>query len=729
MWEHPGVYYYIFPTYSQAKKVIWDSITNDGLRILDYFPEELVTQKNSQEMKIRMESKNGSESLFQLVGSDNYDCFDSKTEILTERGWKFFKDVDKADRVATLNQKTHDFEWQTPTNHVEYDFDGDLYCIKNSSVDFAVTPNHRFYVKSGKGFYKFKKISDPTIRHDRVPSQCVWKGEAPKDILGYDASLFMSFLGLYIAEGSTFSNDKCYRVMISQTKPEVRTEIKSILYQMQLNYVETDNGFNIENKKLWEYLTPLGLQPTRYIPKEVLNFNKHLLHILFEYLVLGDGHRCDIYVAYYSTSKILIDQVQEIVIKLGLSGNVRTKHKKGYTSYNRGRKVVAQKDLYEITVRFSKNKRFHGSSNKPYIHTKPYKGKVYCVSVPNQIIKVRRNGFEIWSGNSLMGTNPRGVVFSEYSLQDPRAYQYIRPILTANRGWALFISTPRGKNHLWTLAELAQRSPDWFYIKLTVEDTGHIPMTEIEKERSEGLMSEDMIQQEYFTSFDMGIEGSYYSKYIDQLKRDKRVGDVPWENGFQVHTAWDIGVRDSTCIIFFQVIGQTIRIIDCYEKSKVGLEHYANIIKGKPYTYGRHIAPHDIAVKEWGSGMTRIEKAKELGINFITADNIEIADGIEACRSLFSKIWIDENKCASLIKALQNYRQEYDIKKQIYQPRPLHDWSSHFADTFRYLAVSLPKTRDGLSPEGLEQRYQTARFGNQGNLPHIFRDSQLGGVR
>jgi len=80
-----------------------------------------------------------------------------------------------------------------------------------------------------------------------------------------------------------------------------------------------------------------------------------------------------------------------------------------------------------------------------------------------------------------MGTNPRGVVFSEYSLQDPRAYQYIRPILTANRGWALFISTPRGKNHLWTLAELAQRSPDWFYIKLTVEDTGHIPMTEIEK--------------------------------------------------------------------------------------------------------------------------------------------------------------------------------------------------------------------------------------------------------
>jgi len=294
--------------------------------------------------------------------------------------------------------------------------------------------------------------------------------------------------------------------------------------------------------------------------------------------------------------------------------------------------------------------------------------------------------------DSLMGTNPRGCVFSEYALQDTMAYKYIRPILTANGGWALFISTPRGKNHLWEIAQLAQNSPDWFYYKLTVDETQHIPFEEIEKEKREGLMSEDLIQQEFYTSFEMGVEGSYYAKYIDKMKRENKIGDVPWENGFKVHTAWDIGVRDHTCIIFFQTIGQTIRIIDCYENSKHGIEHYAEILENKPYIYGTHIAPHDIRVKEWGSGITRFEKARQLGIKFTVADNLEIPDGIEAVRSLFSKLWIDEVKCKALLIALENYRQEYDHKKKVYKPRPLHDFASHFC----FVGETQISTSDGL---------------------------------
>ncbi len=324
--------------------------------------------------------------------------------------------------------------------------------------------------------------------------------------------------------------------------------------------------------------------------------------------------------------------------------------------------------------------------------------------------------------DSLMGTNPQGVVFSEYALQDPRAYQYIRPILTANDGWALFISTPRGKNHLWELYQIAQESPEWFCYKLTLDDTDHIPLSEIEKERQEGIMSEDLIQQEYYTSFTMGVEGSYYAKYLDRMRVKGQIGTVPWENGFKVHTSWDIGTRDSTTIIFFQVIGQAVRIIDCYEKNKEGLEHYVKILEQKPYSYGKHIAPHDIAVKEWGSGLSRIEKARQLGIKFITASNISIEDGIESARSAFSKIWIDEINCKPLIKALESYRQEFDHKRKIYKGQPLHDWSSHFADCFRYLCVSLPKTRDGLTAEELEKRYQEAMYGDQGKLPSIFRD-------
>lgn len=325
--------------------------------------------------------------------------------------------------------------------------------------------------------------------------------------------------------------------------------------------------------------------------------------------------------------------------------------------------------------------------------------------------------------DSLMGTNPQGCVFSEYALQDPRAYQFIRPILTANNGWALFITTPRGKNHLWEMYNIALSSPEWFAYKLTVDDTKHISQEAIDRERADGLMSEDLIQQEYYTSFTLGVEGSYYSKYIDRMKLNGQIGIVPWESCAKVHTAWDIGVRDSTSIIFFQVIGQTVRIIDCYEKSKEGLEHYIGVINSKPYLYGRHIAPHDIRVKEFGSGMTRIEKAKQLGINFVVSNEVSIMDGIESCRSAFSKIWIDEVKCATLIKSLENYRQEYDAKKKVYKSVPLHDIYSHFCDSFRYLCVSLSKVRDGLSPEDLDKRYNEAMYGDTSrNMPNFFRD-------
>lgn len=326
--------------------------------------------------------------------------------------------------------------------------------------------------------------------------------------------------------------------------------------------------------------------------------------------------------------------------------------------------------------------------------------------------------------DSLVGTNPAAIIFSEYALQDPRAYQYLRPILLASDGWALFVSTPRGKhNHLWELWNIASESPDWYAYKLSVEDTKHISLDEIEKERQEGLMSEDMIFQEYFCSFDMGIEGAYYTKYLDRMRLENRIGGVPWENGFKVHTAWDIGVRDSTAIIFFQTIGQTIRIIDYYEHSKEGLEHYVQVLRNKPYVYGRHIAPHDIKVKEFGTGITRLEKARQLGISFTLASDLSIVDGIEAVRTTLGKVWIDETKCINLVKALESYRQEYDAKRKIYKDHPLHDFSSHGADAMRYLAVSISKTRDGSTPEELNRRYLRAMYGDEINMPGPFRDT------
>lgn len=324
---------------------------------------------------------------------------------------------------------------------------------------------------------------------------------------------------------------------------------------------------------------------------------------------------------------------------------------------------------------------------------------------------------------TLVGTNPRGIVFSEYALQDPRAYQFSIPILRANNGWAVFITTPRGKNHLWELWNIAQHNKEnWFSYMLTVEDTQHVSVHDIRKEIASGELSEDLAQQEYYCSFDVGVEGSYYSKYLDRMRVKGQIGDVPWEPSFKVHSAWDIGVRDSTTIIMFQTVGQVVRIIDSYENSKVGLEHYIKVLQQKPYQWGKHIAPHDIKVREFGTGMTRIEKARQLGIYFTLAPDVSIEDGIESVRSALSKIWIDEKQNSTLLKALENYRQEYDAKKKVYKSAPLHDFSSHFADAMRYLCISLPKTRDGLSPEELEQRYQDAVMGTNSRMPAVFRD-------
>lgn len=325
--------------------------------------------------------------------------------------------------------------------------------------------------------------------------------------------------------------------------------------------------------------------------------------------------------------------------------------------------------------------------------------------------------------DSLVGTNARGCVFSEYALQDPRAYQYLRPVLTAIDGWAVFLSTPRGRsNHLWDLWQVAQHSPDWFAYLMTVEQTRHIPLHEIEREKANGEMSEDLIMQEYYCSFEMGIEGAYYTKYIDRLRIKGQLGIVPWEPQFPVHTAWDLGVRDQTVIIFYQVIGATIHIIDVYENSKVGLEHYIQVLKQKDYTYGRHMAPHDIKVMEFGSGLTRIEKARQLGISFTICPNVPIQDGIEAVRSNLPKMWIDERNCSTLIKALENYRQEYDIRRKVYKSQPLHDWSSHYADAMRYLCISLSKTAPGTTAEDLERRYRQAVYGSNSNMLSVFRD-------
>ena len=305
--------------------------------------------------------------------------------------------------------------------------------------------------------------------------------------------------------------------------------------------------------------------------------------------------------------------------------------------------------------------------------------------------------------NAIMGTNPCGCLFSEYSLQNPNAWQYIRPILDANNGWAIFVFTPRGSNHAKDLYDMATHNDKWFCQKLTNKETNTYTEEQVEEMRKEE-MTEDMIQQEVFCSFTLGIDGSYYANYLTELWDKKQIGKVPWDKTQKVHTSWDLGIGDSCVIIWWQCCGNEIHLIDYFENHGKGMPYYIDILREKPYKYGTHFAPHDIKAHEFGSGNARIDTASNLGVDFVVLETLKwgVEDSIELVRGMFPRLWIDYEKCVHVVKSLENYRKEYDDIRKIYKNRPYHDKYSHCADAIRYACIAI---RDHLqSPRGPSDR-------------------------
>lgn len=295
----------------------------------------------------------------------------------------------------------------------------------------------------------------------------------------------------------------------------------------------------------------------------------------------------------------------------------------------------------------------------------------------------------------LVWTNPIWCIFSEYSIQNPKAWDLLRPILMENWWWAIFNYTPRWKNHWYDLYEMARYNDNWYCQLLTANDTKRADWTSvitqemIEEERN-SWMSEDMILQEYYCSFEASIQWAYYSAQMKKAEEDKRIWIVPYEPKLQVHTFWDLWVDDSTTIRFAQIINREVRLIDYYENSWEWLTHYLDYIKSKSYTYWFHYFPHDIQVREFTTGKSREETLREKGIkNYKIVPKLWVQDWIDAVRQVLSNCYFDLEKCKHWIRCLKDYHKEYDEDRKIYKSYPEHDRSSHWADSFRYLAVSV----------------------------------------
>lgn len=284
----------------------------------------------------------------------------------------------------------------------------------------------------------------------------------------------------------------------------------------------------------------------------------------------------------------------------------------------------------------------------------------------------------------LSGIYLDGVVLDEYGDMDPRAWkEVIRARLSDREGWAMFIGTPKGVNHFADLWSAAQRDPEWFTVRLQASETGIISPAELISARAS--MSEEDYQAQYEASFEASVVGSYFGRQMADAA--PRIASVPWQPEIGVDTWWDLGIDDAMAIWFTQNVGREIHVIDYYENSGEGFPHYAAELQRRGYVYTSHNAPHDIMVRELGSGKSRMETAAALGIRFDIVPNIGLSDGIDAARAFIARCWFDRDKTERGRSALVSYRKTWDEKRKCFQSFPYHDWSSNGADGFRYLAV------------------------------------------
>ena len=303
--------------------------------------------------------------------------------------------------------------------------------------------------------------------------------------------------------------------------------------------------------------------------------------------------------------------------------------------------------------------------------------------------------------DSIVGTNPIGCVFSEYALQDPAAWNFIRPILAENDGWAIFNSTPRGRNHFYELEQRIRGHEDWFFSEIQTlwperpNYTGAVKMEAIQAEIDAG-MDTDTVEQEFGVSYSAGVKGAFYSEMIERCRSDERIGSFPYNDQMLVDTFWDLGVGDDTCIWFRQVNGSKRIWIDFLADRGKDLSYYIGALADKGYKYRTHFLPHDGANRTIVTSFRTDDVVRHLcrehriSTDVVVCPRLKVQDGINAVRGNFSQYHFnsDSPDVRDGIKMLELYHRRWDPKRQVFMKEPVHDWTSHCADALRTEASS-----------------------------------------
>lgn len=290
--------------------------------------------------------------------------------------------------------------------------------------------------------------------------------------------------------------------------------------------------------------------------------------------------------------------------------------------------------------------------------------------------------------NAFRGQYFDGVVQDEVGDQSPLVWsQNLLPTLADRHGWAVFIGTPKGRNHFYNIFNRSKAEQNWFSFMLRASESHILSDEELELQRRE--MSEEEYQQEYECSFDAAILGAYYGKIIDWLEQNRRITmECEFDPNFPVVVATDLGFTDSTAIWYAQERPDGYAIIDYDEHSNEPLDFYVNLLQNKPYEYSMIWLPHDARAKTLQTGRSTIEQLISTGLPFDITPNLSRQHGIDAARMFLHDCWFNP-RCSAGIEALRNYHREFDHDRKVFSDKPAHDWSSHGSDAFRYLSLVL----------------------------------------
>jgi len=340
-----------------------------------------------------------------------------------------------------------------------------------------------------------------------------------------------------------------------------------------------------------------------------------------------------------------------------------------------------------------------------------------CANVNNQEMKITFKNGSMWqlmgsdNYNSLVGSPPIGITFSEYALSNPTSWGYLRPILLENGGWASFNTTPRGKNHVYRMANMAEDSDEWFYQRLTADETGVFTPEQLDAELQE-LIAEHgdeayaraLWMQEYWCSFDAALPGSIWGSATANLVKRGGLRTVPYTPGYPVHSAWDLGRDDFTSVWFYQAIEGELNVIDCHEDNFKEIEDYAKVLyekgRDRKLRYGKHWLPHDAKPTRMGMGGKsilqqfmdqkeeyKLDKNFDIG-QFDICPNFSTQDGIQAARKTFHIANFDKRYCEDQFDHLKSYHRKRDDDTKMFSKEPVHDMHSHAADAWRYLSLT-----------------------------------------